>query len=489
MFKQNFELFFFQTEDTIRDYISFLLENLKFSSDQYKQKNLNFSLDDSFKFHFLEDSQNNFCFFYNISDLFLTKNGAIQNEDVTNAATRKETLAMDTDATILNTVQSMPILIKNLMLGHLQTFIKHKQIVSKYENDIIQTFNTFLKNIFFYCEKFISCYTNNQSKRKKMFKDLLKRKMENILNNQYILFLTKVKHFFNEIQIFENEMNIQEKKNFSSSLETALIQSNHYLNVMKHKQRIVFVSENVKERNEEKKKNEFIESDSSFQMHQVLKSKEEIKTQNNKNLGENLLLFEQIETDLKKFSHKKNLLNLQTFDNKENKENIQKEILKDTEENLDEDKTTEQNKKMNQLLCTCSELQESFLKIKHEIFEIATKHYEEFQNLVKIDIQETIKSILQEMSPEIKILFCKLKDILHDGIQKTEILNNILKSTIKEIEEQKKINKHLSLKMDLCVKHFYNSAQENVKNDKFLFFDLLKNHYLTFIKNLENIYI
>lgn len=501
MLKKNFHLFFMKCQDSIRNYISFLLENLKSSNNQWKQKNINFSLDDSFKFHFLdlEENTSSVSFFHEIVETFHPN-----SSDCIIKGRKKETLEMNTETTILSTIQSMPILIKNLLLGHLQTFIKNKQVLSKYENIFLNDFDLFMKNVYLHTKNFISSYTNNQTKRRKMFKDLLKKKIEDILNNQYFLFLNNLKKFFLDIKTVEDSLKIANKKEFPSSLETALIQSEHYLNVLKFKDSEANTEKGVHGIdghcvdgiNGEKIKNapiaEIIPSSSknsskntSFQLHEILKFKDSLKNQSNKNLGENLLLFEQIETDLKNYSTRKENEQIKKVEKgeqekheKHEKHEMEYEIHANSNERL-------HCPQIDILLEESFKLQEAFLNIKHEMYEIATKHYEEFQNLDRLNKKETIKSILEEMSPGIHKLFEKLNSNKEEGIQKVDILDNMLKSTLKEIEEQKKINKHLSLKIDLCLKHFHTSAQMNFQNDQETFLNSLEDTFVNHIKNFH----
>ena len=74
---------------------------------------------------------------------------------------------------------------------------------------------------------------------------------------------------------------------------------------------------------------------------------------------------------------------------------------------------------------------------------------------------------------------------MDEGTQKINIFENMFKSTLKEMDEQKKINKSFSLKMDLCLKHFQTSAQDNMKNDQDVFFYILEETFVNQIKNIH----
>ena len=194
------------------------------------------------------------------------------------------------------------------------------------------------------------------------------------------------------------------------------------------------------------------------------------------------MLFEQIETDLKNYSTRKENEQIKKVEKREQEKHEKHEMEYEIHANSNERLHCPQ---IDILLEESFKLQEAFLNIKHEMYEIATKHYEEFQNLDRLNKKETIKSILEEMSPGIHKLFEKLNSNKEEGVQKVDILDNMLKSTLKEIEEQKKINKHLSLKIDLCLKHFHTSAQMNFQNDQETFLNSLEDTFVNHIKNFH----
>lgn len=500
--QQNFELFNLKINKKINFYIQYFLNDLKTFSKNIQYKSLQFSLDDTFKFYFLENIEKENYFFQNLVIEYKILNESMKKDDDEKILLENKLLENDTEHTIYSTLQSLPTIQKNLLLGHLNTHIKNKNVLLHYKKLILKEFNIFFETIFFYCKTILKSYQINKEKRKNIFKSLIKKKLETILNTEYNVFLQTVKKFFEDIKQIEINLNIKEHKQFSKSLDTCLLQASHYLHYLNSKchknikdieNKNKLETHNTENENSDNKENinpiNFIEKgDTSFQMHEILKFKDSKSFLHSKNISENLLLFEQIEEDLKNVLHKDNvLLQDNTYDlhtkglnTKILDSNIEKNVLKTTL------LYTNNNDALKNVLQINLDIQEDYIRLKHAMSENAQKNFDEYQALDIIDKKETVKSILNEISPCIKQLFDKLHEYFKEGIKKLKVLENLLKTTTKELDEQKKINKNNNvIKIDLCIKYFFSSTFQKIKEEENDFFTMLE---ADFCNHLENFF-
>lgn len=492
--QQNFELFNLKINKKINFYIQYFLNDLKTFSKNIQNKSLQFSLDDTFKFYFLENLEKESYFFQNLVSEYKILNESMKKDEDEKIVLENKLLENDTEHTIYSTLQSLPMIQKNLLLGHLNTHIKNKNVLLHYKKLILKEFNIFFETIFFYCKTILKSFQINKEKRKNIFKSLIKKKLETILNTEYNVFLQTVKKYFEDIKKLEINLNIKEHKQFSKSLDTCLLQASHYLHYLNSKcHKNIKDNENenkIEKHNKENENNEnkenvniinFIEKeDSSFQMHEILKFKDSKSFLHSKNISENLLLFEQIEEDLKNVLHKDDTHYLHTkgLDTKVLDLNIEKNVLETTLLN------TNNNDVLKNLLQINLDIQEDYIRLKHAMSENAQKNFDEYQALDIIDKKETVKSILNEISPCIKQLFDKLHEYFKEGIKKLKVLENLLKTTTKELEEQKKINKNNnSIKIDLCIKYFFSSTFQKIKEEENDFFTMLEDDFCNHLEN------
>jgi hypothetical protein len=122
------------------------------------------------------------------------------------------------------------------------------------------------------------------------------------------------------------------------------------------------------------------------------------------------------------------------------------------------------------------------LKHKEAMKEIIKQTYKEFIKRLNLEKIETVKILLQEFNPFLHEKEGELQKNKIDSIQKLQFQESLLLEILKEIDEQKKQYKDISLKLDLSVKLLKEQTFQALKKFQFISFDSFYASTLEFLR-------
>lgn len=332
----------------------------------------------------------------------------------------------DSHNQLLSLLQNLPSFQKNLVSAYLEANINYKKCATIKVSNHIKLFSSTFNKFNELTSNFLNCYYSSLENEKKYIKNILKTKIKDYLKNDYINFLKLIKDYLNNIKNLENFQKINNKE-FSHELEPCLIESKLYLNELKLK----YFSQRPVSPRFESEESEQTGLQQHMQIHQLNKWKQELVSNSSKNFTKSLMILKEMEQDI--------------LENEKN--NIKKVIINENlQNNIDLEEQILILLKQNETLTF------NLLQHKEAIKEIIKQTYKEFIKRLYSEKKETIKIVLKDFIPYLQQKEEDLKKNKIETITKLQFQESLLNEIIKEIEEQKKQYKDISMKLDLSVK-------------------------------------
>jgi hypothetical protein len=369
---------------------------------------------------------------------------------------------------LLSLIQSLPNVQKNLISAYIEAHIQYKTTATQKVSNHLKLFSKTLTKLNDLTNNFLQVYFTSLGNEKKYIKTILKGKIKDYLKSDYILFLNDLKEYLKKINNLEKNLKI-EKKEFNTELDKCLIETKLYVKELKSSfcnRENTFQEKSVMI-DEEQNKNKHLNQ--HLQMHELNKWKQDLVENSSKNFSSSLMILKEMEEDLILISPTEKDDDIELFcDTK--KQNGLVDMQNDKLQQI------ELLEKQNEHL--------TFILLKHKeaMKEIIKQTYKEFIKRLNLEKVETIKILLNEFTPYLNEKENELKQNKMEAVNKLQFQESLLFEVLKEIDEQKKQFKDLSIKLDLCVKLLKEETLQALKKFQFISFQTFYSSTLDFLK-------
>lgn len=367
---------------------------------------------------------------------------------------------------LLSLIQSLPNVQKNLISAYIEAHIQYKTTATQKVSNHLKLFSKTLTKLNDLTNNFLQVYFTSLGNEKKYIKTILKGKIKDYLKSDYILFLNDLKEYLKKINLLEKDLKI-DRKEFNTELDKCLIETKLYIKELKTSLCNTNLYQNTKLEDEQENKNKHLNQ--HLQMHELNKWKQDLVENSSKNFSSSLMILKEMEEDLILISPPEKNQDIELFE-------FTSLNTKNNQNNNDLLQQIEMLEKQNEHL--------TFILLKHKeaMKEIIKQTYKEFIKRLNLEKVETIKILLNEFTPYLNEKENELKQNKMEAVNKLQFQESLLLEVLKEIDEQKKQFKDISLKLDLCVKLLKEETLQALKKFQFVSFQSFYSSTLEFLK-------